>query len=109
MSSTTSPRAETPAVAHAAWQAARGRLEAEKRRIFEALRSHPTPIPACDVHFNALLAQREAVTQALAGLDALLARHPSGPPVAEVEALLAAVPDVAAQAGHALRSSGSVH
>ena len=38
-------------------------LEAEKQRITDEILQYPPPIPACDVQFNHLLAQRSGINQ----------------------------------------------
>lgn len=40
-------------------------LAQEKQRIFDEILSYPPPIPACDVQFNFLLAERTEMMQAL--------------------------------------------
>ena len=40
-------------------------LEAEKRRLYEAIRNYPTPIAGCDQQFNYLLEQQAQVTAEL--------------------------------------------
>lgn len=45
------------------WQKIESHLEQEKRRVFDEILQYPPPIPACDVQFNFLLAERAAITQ----------------------------------------------
>ncbi len=40
-------------------------LEAEKRRLYDEIRSYPTPIAGCDQQFNALLEQQARVVAEL--------------------------------------------
>ncbi|MGZ8154111.1 MAG: hypothetical protein ACXWUK_02295 [Burkholderiales bacterium] len=47
----------------------RDTLERERLRIQAEIVSYPMPIPACDVYFNDLLAQRARVCERLAELD----------------------------------------
>jgi hypothetical protein len=47
------------------WQAIESHLEQEKRRIFDEILNYPPPIPACDVQFNFLLAERSKIAQEL--------------------------------------------
>ena len=47
------------------WQKIEGYLVQEKQRIFAEILNYPPPIPACDVQFNYLLAQRAEMMQAL--------------------------------------------
>jgi hypothetical protein len=54
------------------WQEIRQVLEAEKQRIFQEIHYYPPPIPACDVQFNSLLAERASVLQAMGRVDGLL-------------------------------------
>jgi len=45
-------------------------LEAEKRRLYEAIRNYPTPIAGCDQQFNYLLEQQAQVIAELHRLQA---------------------------------------
>jgi hypothetical protein len=47
-------------------------LEKERQRIHEEIRGYPRPIPACDVQFNALLEERNAICAELASLKTAL-------------------------------------
>ncbi|MBK8903567.1 MAG: hypothetical protein IPM53_20460 [Anaerolineaceae bacterium] len=47
------------------WQEVENHLEQERQRIFDEILNYPPPIPACDVQFNFLLAQRAEMMQAL--------------------------------------------
>lgn len=58
--------------AEVAWQRIRQHLEAEKQRIFQEIRQYPPPIPACDVQFNSLLAERAAILQELGRVEEML-------------------------------------
>jgi chorismate mutase len=49
---------------------AREVLELAKARIRDEIECYPSPIPACDEHFNHLLAERGWVSRALARLRA---------------------------------------
>lgn len=49
-------------------------LERERMRIQSEIASYPMPIPACDAHFNFLLAERERVCAELSRIDALVNR-----------------------------------
>jgi chorismate mutase len=53
------------------WQQIQRHLEDEKERLFQEIRSYPPPIPACDAQFNALLAERTAVLQALGAVNSV--------------------------------------
>ena len=65
----------------AAWQRVRQHLEAEKQRIFQEIRHYPPPIPACDVQFNSLLAERVTIIQELGQVESILKqRLTSGDP-----------------------------
>ncbi len=48
-----------------AWEAARARLQADKKRIDEEIRTYPRPIAACDVQFNYLLEERARMASEL--------------------------------------------
>jgi len=48
-------------------------LEAEKRRLYEEIRSYPTPIAGCDQQFNYLLEQQARVTAELKQVRAAIA------------------------------------
>lgn len=58
--------------AEVAWQRIKQHLEAEKQRIFQEIRQYPPPIPACDVQFNSLLAERTAILQELGRVEEIL-------------------------------------
>jgi hypothetical protein len=47
------------------WLELADRLEAEKRRLYEAIRTYPTPIAGCDQQFNHLLAEQARVSAEL--------------------------------------------
>jgi hypothetical protein len=53
------------------WPRLQQRLEAEKQRIFQEIRCYPPPIPACDVQFNALLAERVTILQELSRVNGI--------------------------------------
>jgi hypothetical protein len=57
------------------WTAAKLKLEAIRRDLLTQIRNYPAPIPACDVHFNTLLEQRNLVSEALQELEALPSRY----------------------------------
>ncbi len=52
------------------WDALRARLEHMQEAVAAEIRTYPPPIPACDAQYNHLLARREALSAALARLDA---------------------------------------
>jgi hypothetical protein len=54
------------------WQRLREHLEAEKRRVMQEIHYYPPPIPACDVQFNTLLAERAQILQELGRLEACI-------------------------------------
>jgi hypothetical protein len=43
------------------WQAIQQQLQRQRDTIIDEIRQYPAPIPACDVQFNHLLAQRDAI------------------------------------------------
>ena len=47
------------------WKQIRAVLEKERHRIYDEIKSYPTPIPACDEQFNDLLEQRDRVSREL--------------------------------------------
>lgn len=51
--------------AAAMWRQVQDHLAQEKQRIFDEILNYPPPIPACDVQFNFLLAQRAEMMQEL--------------------------------------------
>lgn len=55
------------------WQEVASYLEREKQRIFDEILHYPPPIPACDVQFNHLLAQRAEMMRELQRLRAIAA------------------------------------
>ena len=54
-------------------QEIRRHLESRRDNVCEEITNHPTPIPACDVHFNRLLEERTKIFQELGRLDKLQA------------------------------------
>ncbi len=52
------------------WDALRARLEHMQEAVAAEIRAYPPPIPACDAQFDHLLERREALSEALARLDA---------------------------------------
>ncbi len=52
------------------WDALRARLERMREAVAAEIRAYPPPIPACDAQFDHLLERREALSEALARLDA---------------------------------------
>ncbi|MBC7778534.1 MAG: hypothetical protein H7125_00380 [Proteobacteria bacterium] len=59
-------------------------LEAERDRVAGDMLDYPTPVPACDVDFNALIDERIRLADALARLDALRAAVLDNTPMASV-------------------------
>lgn len=64
--------------AEAAWKHIKQHLEAEKLRIFQEIRQYPPPIPACDVQFNSLLAERATILQELGYVEEILKQRLTG-------------------------------
>jgi hypothetical protein len=52
-------------------QEIRRHLESRRDQVCQEITNHPTPIPACDVHFNRLLEERTKIFQELGRLDQL--------------------------------------
>ncbi len=52
------------------WDALRARLAQTQEAVAAEIRTYPPPIPACDAQYNHLLERREALSKALARLDA---------------------------------------
>ncbi len=52
------------------WDALRARLERMQEAVAAEINAYPPPIPACDAQFDHLLERREALSEALARLDA---------------------------------------
>jgi hypothetical protein len=52
---------------------AESNLEIEKRRLYEEIRTYPTPIAACDQQFNYLLEQQARVNAELDRVRAAIA------------------------------------
>ncbi len=52
------------------WDALRARLDRMQEAVAAEIRAYPAPIPACDAQFDHLLERREALSEALARLDA---------------------------------------
>lgn len=53
------------------FEQARWHLTASRARLFESIRTYPTPITGCDQQFNHLLEQREHLSAALRRLEAM--------------------------------------
>lgn len=51
-------------------------LESEKRRLYEEIRSYPTPIAGCDQQFNYLLEQQARVNSELSRVRAAIRVFP---------------------------------
>ena len=51
------------------WRLTQARLTQQRERIIQEIEAYPAPIPACDVHFNTLLEEREHVSAALQKLS----------------------------------------
>ena len=66
-------REQNQASMTALWQEVESHLERQKQRIFDEILHYPPPIPACDVQFNYLLAQRAEMMQELQRLRAIAA------------------------------------
>ena len=64
-------REQNLAGAASLWDEVERHLEREKQRIFDEILHYPPPIPACDVQFNFLLAQRAGMMQELQQLRAI--------------------------------------
>ncbi len=71
------------------WNALRARLEHVQEAVAKEIRTYPPPIPACDAQFNRLLERREALSEALARLDA--ARKDGAGPSRSLHAELSAL------------------
>ncbi len=71
------------------WDALRARLERMRAAVAAEIRAYPAPIPACDAQFDYLLERREALSEALARLDA--ARKDGADPAQSLHAELSAL------------------
>ena len=71
------------------WDALRARLEQTQEAVAAEIRTYPPPIPACDAQYNHLLERRQALSAALARLDA--ARKDGS---STLESFLAGLPDL---------------
>ena len=63
--------------AEAIWSAIRAHLETIKRATFKELRGYPQPIAGCDVQFNKLAEERDAIFRELERFD--MARRDNEP------------------------------
>ena len=50
-------------------------LEQRKQRLDDEIRYFPSPIPACDAHFNHLMAQRAELTRDIGRLGTMLSQN----------------------------------
>ncbi len=66
----------------------RALLEVRRLRVQQEIVKYPSPIPACDAHFNHLLEERGRITDELARLDGLAAA--SGDVYKRLDAFLSA-------------------
>ena len=64
----------TTTLAQSLWQKIESHLEQEKQQIFNEILHYPPPIPACDVQFNFLLAERAEITHELRRMHEMLAQ-----------------------------------
>ncbi len=71
------------------WDALQARLERMQEAVAAEIRAYPPPIPACDAQYNHLLERREALSEALARLDA--ARKDGAGPAQSLHAELSAL------------------
>ncbi len=74
------------------WDALRARLERMQEAVAAEINAYPPPIPACDAQFDYLLERREALSEALARLDA--ARKDGTDPAQSLYAELSALAEV---------------
>ncbi|HKI98152.1 MAG TPA: hypothetical protein VKB51_06720 [bacterium] len=80
---------DSPAPERPAWDAITAALLAARARIFAELRNYPPPIAGCDVQFNRLLEQRDAIARELSRWEALRSQWAAG--AVDEEALAAFV------------------
>ena len=71
------------------WDALRARLDRMQAAVAAEINAYPPPIPACDAQYNHLLERREALSEALARLDA--AREAGADPAQSLHAELSAL------------------
>ncbi len=71
------------------WDALRAQLERMQAAVAAEINAYPPPIPACDAQFDYLLERREALSAALARLDA--ARKDGAGPAQSLHAELTAL------------------
>jgi hypothetical protein len=71
------------------WEALRARLAQTQAAVAAEINAYPPPIPACDAQYNHLLERREALSAALARLDA--ARKDGTGPAQSLHAELSAL------------------
>ena len=62
--------------AETAWSTVRARLVTIRRAKFQELRNYPQPIAGCDVQFNRVAEERDAIFRELERLDAARAGDP---------------------------------
>ena len=71
------------------WIALWARLERMQEAVAAEIRAYPSPIPACDAQYNHLLERRQALSAALARLEA--ARKDDAGPAQSIHAELSAL------------------
>lgn len=65
-----SSRQLEPDTVKSIWRDIRAQLEGRKSQTLEEIQNYPPPIPACDQHFNYLLAERDNLGRELRRLEA---------------------------------------
>ena len=68
---------------------AEAKLKKERARISEEIGSYPSPIPACDAHFNYLLEERSKISKALPLIETFLHQlHSNNMDILSIESLI---------------------
>ena len=84
----------------------RHHLESRRDRVCREITDHPTPIPACDVHFNRLLEERTKIFQELGRLDQLQGDvQASKHSIASLEDFITASEAISGEDRHKLRAA----
>jgi len=67
------------------WRLTKGRLEEDKRQVYDELRTYPPQVAGCDLHFRDLAEKRDWIATSLRRLEALC---PGEADTEDIEALL---------------------
>lgn len=91
-------------LAGALWAEIAQCLEDQKARLFDQIRSYPTPITACDQQFDCLLEEQAKVAGELARMRRVVSEASHGDSIDAIEAFVRACPCIDAGFSEQLRA-----